>query len=119
MTNTKNSGGHTDDPTFTYFIKILVLLGIIMLAGNANAQTNNILVFVSHEETYYSEYIVMAEALETEGYTLDVRSATAMDATSYMVPDGTDIESTANTLGSSSYTAFTAQFQDMFWRGLG
>lgn len=113
MTNTENKAG-TKDPTFNYFIKRLMLLGIIMLAGSVKAQTNNILVFVSHEETYYSEYIVMAEALEAQGYSLDVRSATALDVSSYMLPGGTDIEATANTLNGSSYADFTAQFQDMF-----
>lgn len=114
MTNTDKKESLTEESTFQYFIKILILLAIIMLSGKSHAQTNTILVFVSHEETYYSEYIVMVEALAAQGYNLDIRSASAMDATSYMLPSGTDIVATANTLTGSSYAAFTAQFQDLF-----
>lgn len=114
MIKTKQRGSKAQDPTFHYCLKVLILLAITTLSSKSRAQTNNILVFVSHEETYYSEYIVMAEALEAQGYSLDVRSATALDASSYMIPGGTDIEATANTLNGSSYADFTAQFQDMF-----
>ncbi len=72
------------------------------------------MLFVSHEETYYSEYIVMQQALLAAGYTVDVRSTSDLQATTYMIPDGTTIEETANTLASSNYSQFTSQFLSYF-----
>ncbi|GEM_PF-1695892 len=114
MTTTNNKASLNIELALGDLIRILVLLSIIVIASSAKAQTNNILVFVSHEDTYYSEYIVMVEALEALGYAIDVRSASTMYATSYMIPGGTDIESTANTLPGSNYATFTAQFQELF-----
>lgn len=74
----------------------------------------NILFFVSQENTYYSEYIVMKEALEDMGYTIDVRSATGDPVSTYMAPSGTTIDATANTLAGSSYATFQQQYEDMF-----
>jgi putative intracellular protease/amidase len=73
-----------------------------------------ILMFVSQQQTYYSEYIVMRSALEAAGYTVDLRSARSGSAELYMLPDGTDIEETANTLPGGSYAQFTTQFQNLF-----
>jgi len=38
--------------------------------------------FVAHEKTYYSEYIVMIEALLHAGYEVEVRSVTSRAASS-------------------------------------
>jgi putative intracellular protease/amidase len=78
------------------------------------AQQDTVLMFVSYEQTYYSEYIVMLKALQTAGYAVDVRSAGADSAGIYMIPSSTNIEETANTLAGSSYTQFTTQFQSLF-----
>ncbi|MBN8694373.1 MAG: T9SS type A sorting domain-containing protein [Bacteroidetes bacterium] len=87
---------------------------LINISFILNGQTNNILMFVSHEDTYYSEYIVMLRALQAAGYTVDVRSASTMSFSTYMLPSGTDIVATANTLPGSSYSQFTSQFQNLF-----
>ena len=93
-----------------------IFLSIVCLTivSHASAQDNSILLFVSHEQTYYSEFIIMHQALTAAGYTVDVRSASAMNASTYMVPAGTTIEATANTLTGSSYTEFTTLFQNLF-----
>jgi putative intracellular protease/amidase len=91
------------------------ILTIVLLSwANISAYSQQILFFVSHEDTYYSEYIVAAKALEAAGYSLDVRSASSLNASTYMLPGGTDIEATANTLAGSSYSNFTTQFQNLF-----
>lgn len=72
-----------------------------------------ILMFVSHEDTYYTEYIVMKEALETAGYTVDVRSASTMDFSIYMIGNSS-VNGTANTLSGSNYADFQAQFAASF-----
>jgi putative intracellular protease/amidase len=108
-----------------YFLSILIatktfkdmkhILTIVLLSwASVSAYSQQILFFVSHEDTYYSEYIVAAKALEAAGYSLDVRSASTMNASTYMLPNGTDIEATANTLAASSYSDFTSQFQNLF-----
>ncbi len=79
--------------------------------------------FVSHEQTYYSEYIVMRAALETAGYAIDVRSSSSDPTSIYMVPQGGSpaaINGVANSLSGSSYAEFTTQFQNSFggtWDG--
>jgi hypothetical protein len=75
---------------------------------------DKILMFVSHEETYYSEYIVMREALTHAGYIVEVRSATNMEAGTYMIPANTTIDATANTLPGSSYAQFQQQYNNYF-----
>lgn len=92
--------------------KLILLLSLFLSCQSSWAQ--NILMFVAHEDTYYSEYIVMRRALETAGYTVDVRSSSADSVSIYMIPNGTDIVATANTLGGSNYTQFTQQFQGLF-----
>jgi putative intracellular protease/amidase len=73
-----------------------------------------ILMFVSHDSTYYSEYIVMRKALEASGFTVDVRSSASGQALLYMSPSNTTIDATAATLPGGSYAQFTQQFQNMF-----
>ncbi|MCU0374972.1 MAG: ThuA domain-containing protein, partial [Chitinophagaceae bacterium] len=75
---------------------------------------DKILMFVAHEDTYYSEYIVMHQALSHAGYQVEVRSASAMDASTYMIPANTTVDATANTLPGGSYTQFQAQYQNYF-----
>ncbi|TAE82611.1 MAG: T9SS C-terminal target domain-containing protein [Bacteroidetes bacterium] len=78
------------------------------------AQTKPVLFFVSHENCYYSEYIVMLKALQAAGYTVDVRSASNDSAATYMIPANTDIAATAATLPGGSYLQFTQLFQQLF-----
>jgi putative intracellular protease/amidase len=74
-----------------------------------------ILMFLSSEMTYYSEYIVVYEALTKSGYEVDVMSATTTDAGVYMLPSGTNIIETANSLpGSNHYNEFKKQFKGLF-----
>ncbi|MBC7886165.1 MAG: hypothetical protein H7X99_11865 [Saprospiraceae bacterium] len=75
---------------------------------------DTILMFTSHEQTYYSEFVVMNQALQAAGYIVDVRSASDMDVSTYMVPSNTTIDATANTLSGSSYEEFTNQFESYF-----
>lgn len=95
-------------------IKFLtILLFSIFSLLNVRGQ-NKILMFVAHEETYYSEYIVMREALTHAGFQVEVRSASTLDASTYMIPANTTIEATANTLSGSSYLQFQNQYQNYF-----
>jgi len=95
--------------------KTYVILSIILqLLSQFVLAQNKILMFVSHEETYYSEYVVMREALTHSGFEVEVRSATTSPASTYMIPANTTIEETANTLAGSSYTQFQQQYQDYF-----
>jgi putative intracellular protease/amidase/type 1 glutamine amidotransferase len=86
-----------------------------ILIGMTSVQSfsQSILMFVSHEQTYYSEYIVMKEALEASGYTVDVRSASTMDFSIYMSPYD-DITDVANDLSGSNYAQFQTQFSELF-----
>jgi hypothetical protein len=83
-------------------------------SSSTGAANKKILMFISHEDVYYSEYIVLQKAIEASGYTVDVRSAATSTSSFYMPPAGTDIEATANTLPNSSYADFTAQFNTLF-----
>ncbi len=73
-----------------------------------------ILMFVSKENTYYSEYIVMKEALVAAGYEIDVRSSATGTASLYMIPAATTISETSNTLPGSSHAQFKTQFKSLF-----
>ncbi|WP_422361659.1 T9SS type A sorting domain-containing protein [Reichenbachiella sp.] len=75
---------------------------------------DKILMFVSHEQTYYSEYIVMKAALEASGHEVDVRSATTMDFSIYMTEHYEDIPTAANAHETSNYSDFQSQFNGMF-----
>jgi putative intracellular protease/amidase len=72
-----------------------------------------ILMFVAHEDTYYSEYIVMRKALESSGYTVDLRSSANGQASIYMLPANTTINETAETLPGGTYAQFVSQFQNL------
>jgi hypothetical protein len=76
--------------------------------------SNVILMFVSHQQTYYSEYIVMKKALEVSGYIVEVRSSANVPASLYMTPVQTTISATAATLPGGSHLQFTQQFQNLF-----
>ncbi len=74
-----------------------------------------ILLFVPQYEAYYSEYIVMKEALEAQGYIVEVRSVidrslTDNDFEIYMDPY-TDINQAAEELASAT---FNNQFEGRF-----
>ncbi|MFD2586023.1 hypothetical protein ACFSQJ_03730 [Croceitalea marina] len=70
----------------------------------------NVLLFISHEDAYYSEYIIMRRALEAVGYTVDVRSANEQPAAVYTLTGG--IVSTS--LPSVGHDIFLSQFQESF-----
>ncbi len=95
--------------------KLQNLLFVFLFAGlTSNAQVYNVLMFVSQEDAYYSEYIVMRAALEAAGHTVDLRSAAEGNASLYMIPAGTDITATANSMPGGTYDQFTGQFQGLF-----
>lgn len=96
------------------YLFLVITFGFVFIPNISKSQTNNILMFVSHENTYYSEYVVIYEAFKAKGYSIDVRSSSSDSASTYMIPNGTDIIATANSLVGSSYGAFQTQFQDMF-----
>lgn len=91
--------------------KLILIILFGCLSTIAFSQT--VLMFVSHEQTYYSEYIVMKEALEASGYTVDVRSASTLDFSIYMSPYD-DITDVANSLSGSNYAQFQTQFTELF-----
>ncbi len=67
--------------------------------------------FVAHDQTYYTEYIVMKEALKASGYSVEVRSATDTSVTLY----GGSVNHWANNQDlESSFAEFTEQFEEMF-----
>lgn len=96
--------------------RVIVSILLIIFTGIqlGLAQTNKILFFVAQEECYFSEYIVSIKALEAAGYTVEVRSCTNLPAASYMLPAGTTIEATANTMAGGSYSQFQQQFSQLF-----
>jgi len=69
----------------------------------------NILMFVSHEDTYHSEYIIMRRALEASGYTVDIRSSNSQPAEIY-----TQSSISGNNDQGADYTDFQEQFLDAF-----
>jgi putative intracellular protease/amidase len=95
------------------FSVIIFIFIKTVLYQNVFAQ-DKILMFIAHEDTYYSEYVVMHQALTDAGYQVDVRSASAMDASTYMIPANTTVDATANTLPGGSYVQFQAQYQNYF-----
>lgn len=94
--------------------RILCVLGLFFANVAICFSQDKVLMFVSHEETYYSEYIVMREALTHAGFLVEVRSATNMDAGTYMIPANTTIDATANTLPGSNYSQFQSQYLSYF-----
>ncbi len=110
----KGKSMRSKNTILTCLFLILFSSGVLYNTSALESPTYNILMFVAHEQTYYSEYIVMYRALEAAGYTVDVRSSGLGVATTYMIPDGTDIVNTASSLPGGSYVQFTQQFQDLF-----
>ncbi|MCE3297282.1 MAG: hypothetical protein K0R65_2996 [Crocinitomicaceae bacterium] len=100
-------------------IKNFLLTLFVCISGLIpfTSRAQKILFFASHEQTYYSELIVAVKGLEAAGYTVDIVSANAQDVSTYMVPNPTTIEETANTLFNSSYGEFTTQFPTHFGEG--
>ncbi len=70
----------------------------------------NVLMFIAHEQAYFSEYIVMKKALETAGYTVDVRSSNSQPAGIYTFSGNIN----ATNAPGSNYNDFLEQFQDAF-----
>lgn len=77
-----------------------------------NPVTGNILMFISKDQTYYSEYKISLEALQAAGYTVDVRSAGEGTASVYTLSG--DIDDVNNQTAGATYNDFTAQFQASF-----
>jgi putative intracellular protease/amidase len=92
--------------------RLKISLFVFVLCFNLSAKAQNVLMFLSHEQCYYSEYIVMRKALEAAGYTVDVRSASTLPASIYMTPYA-DIAANANNLSGSSYTQFIQKYQEL------
>lgn len=86
----------------------------LCITSNSFSQNNKILLFASHEETYYTELIIAIRAFEAAGYEVDVRSSNDQDVSIYTIPANTSVEETANSLAGSSYTDFIQQFSDFF-----
>ena len=104
-----------------YILLLLLIIGQLLGCSQSRPRTSDkksgakkVLLFVSYEDTYYSEFIVMKSALEAGGYIVDVASVKADSVSIYMIPDGTTINATANTLSGSSYSAFQAQYVESF-----
>lgn len=94
-----------------YLINILLTALTLSISP---AWADKILMFVSHEQTYYSEYIVMKAALEAAGHEVDVRSASTMDFSIYMTEHYADIPTAANAHETSNYSDFQSQFSGLF-----
>lgn len=77
-----------------------------------NPMLGNILMFISKEQTYYSEYKITLEALQAAGYTVDVRSAGTGTADVYTFSG--DIDDNNNQTSGATYNDFTTQFQASF-----
>lgn len=74
-----------------------------------------ILMILAPDNVYYSEYIVAYEGLKALGYVVDLVSVKEQDVPLYMLPEGTTIEETANSLpGTNKFNDFKQQFQDLF-----
>lgn len=96
-----------------YFYTVLIgLLSSYTLS--AQLIQKKVLMFVSHEQTYYSEYIICKTGLEDAGYQVEVRSVSSRNASAYMDPSNTTIDATANTLNNSTYSQFQAQYLNAF-----
>lgn len=97
-------------------MKVTLVSTLLLFSMYTSAQ--NVLLFVSHEQTYYSEYIVMKQALEAAGYTVDVRSSVSTPTSIYMIAQGGSptptIDGVANALSGSSYAQFITQFENSF-----
>lgn len=103
--------------TFAWLILLCSFIGCTEDAGPTKSpmpSEKKVLMFVPKQKTYYSEYIVMRNALEASGYVVEVRSSDIGSFMAYMEPLGATIEETANTFPSSNYSEFKSQFFNMF-----
>jgi putative intracellular protease/amidase len=109
--------------SFLFLVSIIVLLNSCEGTDPAGPEPEpepdpetgkKVLIFIAKENTYYSEYIVMKEALLASGYEVDVRSSATGTASVYMLPTGTTISETSNTLPGSDPSQFTSQFKSLF-----
>ena len=75
------------------------------------SSTPRILMFVSYEQTYYSEYRVMYETLSASGYDVDIRSSAVGTASIYTLSG--DLNDPQNSVSGSDYTTFITTFQDL------
>ncbi len=94
--------------------RLLLTFSASLLFSLGAAAQKKVLFFIAQDECYYSEYIVAKAGLEAAGYTVDVYGPGYRSTIPYMIPNGTTIEATANTLAGSSYGAFQQQFQNLF-----
>ena len=86
-------------------IKTWLITALLTLSALASkAQQDSILLFVSYDQTYYTEYIVMYKALTASGYFVDVRSAANGYATTYMVGN----------FSAQGYTNYYQSFKDQY-----
>ena len=92
-------------------MKLLFTFFALTVCVSSFAQ-EKILMFVSQDSTYYSEYIVMKRALEKTGYVVDVYTSSTNPASCYTASG--DIEETADSCEGSSYNQFIERFEIMF-----
>lgn len=92
----------------------LPVQGAGVAGDRSGASPGKILLFVSYEDAYYSEYKVTLEALQAAGYQVEVASAASGAASAYSLSG--DIVQTANSLPGSSYAQFLQQFEAYFGR---
>lgn len=76
--------------------------------------TPTVLMFLSHEFTYYTEYVVMRKALEAAGYAVELRSSNTQPAGLYLFGYSNLPEVANNMNASSSYDQFRTQFENLF-----
>ncbi len=90
-------------------------------SGSGGGTTTNppanprILLFVAADQVWWAEYKVLYEAFRAAGYHVDVRSSASGTASSYQ-SDG-DVETSADSLAGSSYSAFTSAYAAHFGAG--
>ncbi len=93
---------------------MLTCFAMVFMSGNIISQTKNVLMFISHEQAYYSEYIVMLKAFQANGYTVDVRSS-SLDSAGVYFHYGNNLENAANELVyGSGFSQFENQFEESF-----
>ena len=95
-------------------MKLFLFSFSVFLSLTVQSQKGTVLFFVAQDSAYYSEYVVFHEALIASGYAVDVRSATSSNVSTYMIPHGTTIDATANSLSGSSAAQFDQDFLAQF-----
>ena len=100
-------------PLLKPFYLLLSLAFICQSLERLNAQQDSVLMFISYDETYYTEYIVMYSALIDAGYRVSVRSASEGYATTYLA-GGNFADQAIMLGGANGYNEFLTQYNDMF-----